>query len=367
MQFINLHDQYARIAEDIQRRINSILDHGQYILGPEVQELEAKLAAYAGTKYCVTTGSGTVSLEMALRALGIGCGDEVITVPYSFFATAEVIAIVGARPVFVDIRPNTFCINEDLIEAAITPRTKAVIPVSLYGQMPDLAKINAIAARHGLAVIEDGAQSFGAEQLHDGKKVRSCGATLIGSTSFYPAKPLGGYGEGGALFTNDEALYEKFVMLRNHGSPKRDIHLMLGMNARLDSIQAAILLSKLGLFEEEIVLRNKVADRYSLALANYARTPFVVPGNRHVYAQYSMRFANRDDVKARMAEKGIPTVTHYSRCMHEQPVFAYLGYKPEDFPEALKASREILCLPMSPYLSEAEQDQVIAGLKTICG
>ncbi|MBO4715922.1 MAG: DegT/DnrJ/EryC1/StrS family aminotransferase [Verrucomicrobia bacterium] len=366
MQFINLQAQYQLISESVKKRIENVLNHGQYILGPEVTELETKLAAYAGTRFCVSTGSGTVSLEMALRALGIGPGDEVITVPYSFFATAEVVAIVGAKPVFVDIRPDTFCINESLIEQAVTPRTKAIIPVSLYGQMPDMEKINAIAAKHGLAVIEDGAQSFGAQQrTADGKQLHSCGASLIGSTSFYPAKPLGGYGEGGALFTNDEALYKKFIMLRNHGSPKRDEHLMLGMNARLDSIQAAILLAKMEVFEDEIQKRNQIADRYSNDLMNACVTPYVSPNNLHVYAQYTLRFEDRGKVQTALAAQGIPSVTHYSRCIHEQPIFANLGYAPEDFPEALKASRQVLCLPMSPYLTAEDQEKIIRAIQQI--
>ncbi len=205
MQFIDLQSQYRRISDSIKNRIEKVLEHGQYILGPEVRELEATLANYVGSRYCVSTGSGTVSLEMALRALNIGPGDEVITTPYSFFATAEVISIVGAKPVFVDIRSNTFCIDEERIEAAITPRTKAIMPVSLYGQMPDMEKINEVAARHELPVIEDAAQSFGSRQ----KGFYSCGLSTIACTSFYPAKPLGAYGEGGALFTNDEELYQK--------------------------------------------------------------------------------------------------------------------------------------------------------------
>jgi len=358
MQFINLHDQYEILKDRIYAGVTKVLESGQYILGAEVTELEKALATYAGVKYCVSTASGTVSLEMALRALEIGPGDEVVTTPYSFFATAEVIAAVGAKPVFVDIRPDTFCINEDLIEKAITPRTKAIMPVSLYGQMPDYQKINEIAKAHSLPVIEDGAQSFGATR--NGKK--SCSVTTVGSTSFYPAKPLGCYGDGGALFTDDEELYKRFVALRNHGSFKRDEHLFIGMNARLDGIQAAILLPKLELLEEEIVKRNAVADRYTQAFRGKCVTPYIAPGNRHVYAQYSLRFKDRDAVKAKLAGLGVPAVTHYSRCIHEQPVFSYLGYKPEDFPEAIKASREILCLPMSPYLSERDQEQVIKAV-----
>lgn len=361
MQFIDLQSQYRLISQSIKTRIEAVLQHGQYILGPEVKELEATLAQYAGRKYCVSTGSGTVSLEMALRALGIGPGDEVITTPYSFFATAEVIAIVGAKPVFVDIRSETFCINEDLIEKAITPRTKALMPVSLYGQMPDMVKINALAALHHLPVIEDAAQSFGAAQ----NGVHSCGATTIGSTSFYPAKPLGAYGEGGALFTDDEELYQRFLLLRNHGSGKRDEHLFLGMNARLDSIQAAILLAKLELFEGEITRRNEVAQFYTQGLEGYCTTPRVTPGNTHVYAQYTLKFPNRAQVQSLLAEQGIPTVTHYSRCIHEQPVFAYLGYQPEDFPVALETSRQVLCLPMSPYLAREDQEKIIRAIQQL--
>ncbi len=361
MQFIDLQSQYHRISASIKSRIEKVLNHGQYIMGPEVKELEATLATYVGSKYCVSTGSGTVSLEMALRALGIGPGDEVITVPYSFFATAEVIAIVGAKPVFVDIRPETFCIDEDRIEAAITPRTRAIMPVSLYGQMPDMKKIDQIAARHQLPVIEDAAQSFGARQ----NGVHSCGASTIASTSFYPAKPLGGYGEGGALFTNDEELYQKFLMLRNHGSMKRDEHILLGMNARLDSLQAAILLAKMEIFEDEILRRNRIADFYTRHLSAICTPPATTPGNVHVYAQYSIKHPKRDQLQSLLAQEGIPTVTHYSRCMHEQPALAMLGHKAEDFPTAFTCSRQVLCLPMSPYLSEADQEKIVHSIQRL--
>jgi len=361
MQFIDLQSQYRRISDSIKNRIEKVLEHGQYILGPEVRELEATLANYVGSRYCVSTGSGTVSLEMALRALNIGPGDEVITTPYSFFATAEVISIVGAKPVFVDIRSNTFCIDEERIEAAITPRTKAIMPVSLYGQMPDMEKINEVAARHELPVIEDAAQSFGSRQ----RGFYSCGLSTIACTSFYPAKPLGAYGEGGALFTNDEELYQKFLMLRNHGSLKRDEHLLLGMNARLDSLQAAILLSKMEVFDDEILQRNRIADFYTRHLGTLCIPPQTEPENRHVYAQYTIRTPKRDELQSLLNEEGIPTVTHYSRCLHEQPALTMLGHKAEDFPVALACSRQVLCLPMSPYLSEADQEKVVHSIQRL--
>ena len=365
MQFINLQAQYQLISESVKKRIENVLNHGQYILGPEVTELENKLATYAGTRFCVSTGSGTVSLEMALRALSIGPGDEVITVPYSFFATAEVIAIVGAKPVFVDIRPDTFCINEDLIEQAVTSRTKAIIPVSLYGQMPDMEKINAIAAKHGLAVIEDAAQSFGAEQrTADGKQLHSCGASLIGSTSFYPAKPLGGYGEGGALFTNDEALYKKFIMLRNHGSPKRDERLMLGMNARLDSIQAAILDAKLPHLNEYIAARQRAAAYYDKAFAGCEQ--ILVPAHQqhstHVFHQYTLRVvgADRDKLREGLAEAGIPAMIYYPVPLHQQKAYRDPRYQDGDFPVAEKLAACVLSLPMHTELDE-EQLAYITG------
>lgn len=361
MQFIDLHSQYLSIQKSVESRIKKILNHGQYILGPEVTELETTLAQRTKTSFCVSTSSGTVSLEIALRALEIGPGDEVITVPFSFFSTAEVIGIVGAKPVFVDIRPDTFCINEDLIEKTITSKTRAIMPVSLYGQMADMKKINAIAEKYHLPVIEDAAQSFGAQQ----NGISSCGSSTIGCTSFYPAKPLGCYGDGGAIFTNDEELAKRFVLLRNHGSNKRDDHPILGCNGRLDTIQAAVLLAKLEIFDKEIQMRNEVANFYSESLKDICITPYIPEGNLHVYAQYTVRIKERNKVQTELGKQGIPTVTHYSRCIHEQPAFAYLGYKPEDFPVALQTSREILCLPMSPYLKREDQEKIINAIKRI--
>lgn len=361
MEFIDLKEQYRRYRDEIDNRMKAVLEHGHFIMGPEIAELETQLAAYVGVKHAITVSSGTDSLEIALRALGIGPGDEVITVPFTWISTAEVIGLVGARPVFVDIEAPTYNINVDLIEAAITPRTKAIMPVSLFGQMPDYERINAIAARHGIPVIEDGAQSFGATQ--NGR--RSCGVTLIGSTSFFPAKPLGCYGDGGALFTNDDALADKMRAIRTHGGVKRHHHTLLGMNGRFDTIQAAVLLAKLPHFQAEVEARSRIGQRYSAAIRSSTsalRPPLVAKDNTHVYAQYTIRVSNRDALAAKLKEKGIPTAVYYPKCLHEQPIFGSLGCKWGDFPESEKASREVLSLPMHPFLTEADQDVVVSAL-----
>jgi UDP-2-acetamido-2-deoxy-ribo-hexuluronate aminotransferase len=363
MQFIDLKTQYARYREEIDRRMRAVLDHGQFIMGPEVAELEAALAAYVGSRHCLTVASGTDSLEIALRALGIGPGDEVITVPFTWISSAEVVGLVGARPVFVDIEPAGYNMDPDLLEAAITPRTKAVMPVSLFGQMPDYDRINAIAARHGLAVIEDGAQSFGATQ----RGRRSCGVTTVGSTSFFPAKPLGCYGDGGALFTDDNALNERMKAIRSHGGLVRHHHPLLGMNGRFDTLQAAVLLAKLPHFEWEVRERERIGARYTDALARHCGVPRVLPGNTHVYAQYTIRVRERDAFGERLKAAGIPTAVYYPKCLHEQPVFAGLGYSWGDFPESEKASREVISLPMHPFLSEADQDCVVAAVAKALG
>jgi UDP-2-acetamido-2-deoxy-ribo-hexuluronate aminotransferase len=327
-------------------------------MGPEVAELEQALAGYVGVKHAITVSSGTDSLEIALRALNIGPGDEVITVPFTWISSAEVIGLVGARPVFVDIEAATYNINANLIESAITPRTKALLPVSLFGQMPDYDRINAIAAKHGIPVIEDGAQSFGATQ----RGRRSCGVTTIGSTSFFPAKPLGCYGDGGALFTNDDGLAEKMKAIRTHGGIKRHHHPFLGMNGRFDTLQAAILLAKLPHFDREVKERSRIGARYSAFLNGSCVVPAIPPENTHVYAQYTIRVPNRDKTAERLKSAGIPTAVYYPKCLHEQPVFAQLGCKWGDFPQSEKASREVLSLPMHPFLSEADQDKVIDAL-----
>ncbi len=363
MQFIDLKTQYQKYRAEIDQRMALVLEHGQFIMGPEIAELESVLAKYVGTKHCITVASGTVSLEIALRALDIGPGDEVVTVPFTWISSAEVIGLAGAKPVFVDIEAQTFNIDVDLIEAAITSRTKAILPVNLFGQMPDYQRLNAIAARHNLPVIEDAAQSFGATQ--NGR--RSCGMTLIGSTSFFPAKPLGCYGDGGALFTNDDALADKMRAIRTHGGQKRHHHPYLGMNGRFDTLQAAVLLAKLPHFEWEVQERARIGARYTESLSSVlhlpSSAPQIMPGNTHVYAQYTIRAANRDAVALRLKELGIPTAVYYPKCLHEQPVFSACGNKWGDFPVAEKASREVLSLPMHPFLSESDQDSVAAALK----
>lgn len=359
LEFIDLKTQQDVIRPSLERNIHRVLHHGQYIMGPEIAELEAVLAAYVGVKHCITVASGTDSLEIALRALGLGPGDEVITVPFTWISSAEIIGLVGATPVFVDIEPVSFNIDVTRIEAAITPRTKAILPVSLFGQMPDYAAINAIAARHGLTVIEDGAQSFGATQ--HGR--RSCGVTTIASTSFFPAKPLGCYGDGGALFTDDDGLADQMRAIRTHGGIRRHHHPLLGMNGRFDTMQAAVLLAKWPHFEREVEARGRIGARYTELLKDCCVTPGVLPSNTHVYAQYTIRLAERERVAEALKAQGIPTAVYYPKCLHEQPVFAELGYRWGDFPEAERASREVLSLPMHPGLTEREQDRVAAALQ----
>ena len=281
MQFINLQKQYRLYQGDVDARMRKVLAHGHFIMGPEIAELESLLAGFVGVRHCITAASGTDSLEIALRALKIGPGDEVITVPFTWISSAKVIGLVGAKPVFVDIEARSYNLDVDKLEAAITPRTKALMPVSLFGQMPDYARINALAARHELPVIEDAAQSFGATQ----NGARSCGVTLIGSTSFFPAKPFGCYGDGGALFTSDDGLAETMRAIRTHGGVKRHHHPLLGMNGRFDTLQAAVLLAKFPHFDAEVKARGEIGARYSELLRPVCVVPEVECGNTHVYAQ----------------------------------------------------------------------------------
>jgi UDP-2-acetamido-2-deoxy-ribo-hexuluronate aminotransferase len=358
MQFIDLKTQYQRYQTEIDARMRAVLDHGQFIMGPEIAEVERELARYVGVSQAITVSSGTHSLEIALRALGIGPGDEVVTVAFTWISSAEVIGLVGATPVFVDIEPGSFNIDVNKLEGAITPRTRAILPVSLFGQMPDYDAINAIAARHGVTVIEDAAQSFGATQ----RGRQSGGVTRIGSTSFFPAKPLGCYGDGGALFTNDEALAAKMRAIRTHGGEKRHHHPMLGTNGRFDTLQAAVLLAKLPHFAWEVEQRGKIGARYSDALRNSCGVPEVAAGNTHVYAQYTLRVPDRDALAARLKEQGIPTAVYYPKCLHEQPIFKDCpGAK--SLQQSERASREVLSLPMHPFLSETDQDRVVAAVQ----
>lgn len=360
MEFIDLKTQYEKYKTEIDRRMREVVDHGQFIMGPEVMELEEILAKYVGVKHCITVASGTDSLEIALRALNIGSGDEVVTVPFSWISTAEVIAAVGATPVFIDIEPDTFNMDANLLEEAITENTKAIMPVSLFGQMPVMEHINTIAKKYNIAVIEDAAQSFGATR--NGK--RSCGASLIGSTSFFPAKPLGCFGDGGALFTDDDDLVEIMKAIRSHGGVKRHHHTHIGMNGRFDTLQAAVILGKWPHFEDEVKARNEIGPKYSQLLKDQIITPVVAKGNTHVYAQYTIRVDEnrRDEIVAGMKDAEIPVGIYYPKCFHEQPVFEYLGYKYGDFPESEKTSREVLSLPMHPFLSIEEQNEVAAKL-----
>ena len=361
MQFIDLKTQYSRYKKEIDSRIQAVLDHGRYIMGPEIAELEGVLSEFVGVKHCITVSSGTHSLEIALRALGIGPGDEVITVPFSWISSAEVIKLVGATPVFVDIEATSFNIDATKIEDAITEKTKAIIPVSLFGQMPQLETINQIAVKYDIAVMEDAAQSFGAER----NGVKSCGASLIGSTSFFPAKPLGCYGDGGALFTDDDGLAEAMRAIRTHGGLKRHYHTHVGTNGRFDTIQAAILLAKWPHFQRETELRSAIGERYNMLLADCCKTPSITQGNTHVYAQYTIRVEenNRDELSAYLGKEGVPTGVYYPACFHEQPVFSDLGYNLGDFPESEKASREVLSLPMHPFLTKKEQDDIVEVIK----
>ena len=359
MEFIDLKEQFRRYRADIQTRMAAVLEHGRFIMGPEIAELEKQLADYTGVRHAITVASGTDSLEIALRALGIGPGDEVITVPFTWISSAEAILLVGAKPVFVDISPIDFNLDIANLEAAITPRTKAIMPVSLFGQMPDFEVINRMASAHGLPVLEDGAQSFGATQ--NGRK--SCAVSTIGSTSFFPAKPLGCYGDGGALFTDDDDLAAKMKAIRTHGGVKRHHHTLVGMNGRFDTLQAAVLLAKLPHFGQEVEDRGRIGARYSALLQDVCETPQVRPGNTHVYAQYTIRVTDRDSLGEQLKAVGIPTAVYYPKCLHEQPVFADLGYHWGDFPESERASREVISLPMHPFLSEAEQERVVAEVK----
>ena len=363
MQFIDLKSRHQLIGDKINARVQQVMDHGQFILGPEVREVEEKLAQFNGSKHCVTVSSGTDSLLIALMALGVGAGDEVITVPYTWISTAEVISLLGAKPVFVDIRPDTWNMDETLLESAITDKTKAIMPVSIYGQCPDMDAINEIAKKYNLPVIEDAAQSFGA--TYKGKK--SCNLSTIGSTSFFPSKPLGCYGDGGALFTNDDELAEKFRCIRVHGQERKHHHPILGINGRMDTIQAAILLEILELFPDEVQKRENLGQTYSEGLANLdcLETPRIGELNTSVYAQYTILAEQREEIQQSLEVNDIPSVSYYSVPLHLQPVFGNLGHKKGDFPVAEKVANQCLSLPMSPYLSESDQTKVIDAISKI--
>jgi UDP-2-acetamido-2-deoxy-ribo-hexuluronate aminotransferase len=359
MQFVDLQAQYHRLKKNIDDRIQTVLDHGQFILGSEVAELETCLAARIGSKHCISCASGTDALLLAMMALGIGSGDEVITSPFTFFATGEMIALLGAVPVFVDVDPETYNIDPAKIEAAITPRTKAIMPVSLYGQCADFDPINEIAEKHGLAVIEDAAQSFGG--IYKGRQ--SGNLSSIACTSFFPSKPLGCYGDGGALFTSDDDLARRMLELRNHGQDRRYHHVSIGINGRLDTIQAAVLLAKLEVFDEELAARQQVAAAYNKFLHGAVQTPVVRDGYTSAWAQYTIEVDGRDAIQQALHQAGIPTAVHYPVPLHLQPVFAHLNPGAGSFPHSERAARRVLSLPMHPYLEESQINQIATAVR----
>ena len=358
--FVDLKSQYAALKGSIDARIQRVLDHGQYIMGPEVKELEERLAAYTGAAHCITVASGTEALLISLMALGLKPGDEVITTPFTFAATAEMIVLLGAKPVFADIEADTCNIDASLIEAKITQHTRAIMPVSLYGQVADMDTINPIAARHGLAVIEDAAQSFGAS--YQGRK--SCALSTLGCTSFFPSKPLGCYGDGGAVFTDDAALAQACREIRVHGQSARYTHTRVGVGGRMDTLQCAVVLAKLERFEWELERRVLLGERYRQLLAD---TPglrlLAVRDDRDcVWAQYTVFVDARATVQAALQVRGIPTAVHYPKPVHHQSAYAQYCC-PDCCPQSVLAGQQVLSLPMSADLTEAQQDSVVAAVR----
>jgi UDP-2-acetamido-2-deoxy-ribo-hexuluronate aminotransferase len=388
--FIDLKTQQAAIRPQLERNIETVLRHGQYIMGPEIKQLEERLAEYVGVEHCIAVSDGTKALLIAMMALGIKAGDEVITTPFTFIATGEMIALLGAIPVFVDIDPRTYNIDSNKIEAVITPKTKAIMPVSLYGQCADFDAINAIAAKHGLPVIEDGAQSFGA--TYKGRK--TCGLSIIGSASFFPSKPLGCYGDGGALFTNDDALAKTMREIRVHGQDRRYHHPIIGINGRMDTLQAAIILAKLDIFDDEVKARAEIGARYTELLnsplpaagelgereklplstgegwgggntdSTNAKivTPYIEPHNTSVYAQYTVLVENREAVQKKLNEAGIPTAVHYPIPLNLQPAFVHLNKPAGSFSVAEAMAKRVLSLPMGPNISPVTQETIVRQL-----
>lgn len=363
MQFIDLKAQQSRIREKIETNIKKVLDHGRYIMGPEIKELEEKLAAYTGTRYAVGVASGTDALLMPLMAYEIGPGDAVFTTPFTFIATAEVIQLLGATPVFADIQPDTFNIDPAKLEEAIEKtiaegklRPRGIIPVDLFGQTADYDEINGIAKKHGLFVIQDAAQSFGASY----KGAKACSNGDVASTSFFPAKPLGAYGDGGMIFTDSEDLYDKLTSIRIHGkgSNKYD-NIRVGINGRLDTMQAAILLAKMEIFDDEIRLRQQVARGYTEGLKESCTVQAVKDYNLSAWAQYSLLHSDRDGVMKALKEKGIPTAIYYPLPLHLQKAFLHLGHRKGQFPLSEDAANRIFSVPMHPYLDKEDQAKII--------
>ena len=359
--FIDLKVQYADLKDSIDSRIQAVLDHGQYVMGPEMRELEEKLAAYTGARHCIAVASGTDALLIALMALGVKDGDEVITTPYTFVATAEVIALTGATPVFVDIQPDTYNIDSPLIEAAITPKTKAIIPVSLYGQVADMDEINAIAARHGnIPVIEDAAQSFGA--IYKGQK--SCNLSTFGCTSFFPSKPLGCYGDGGAIFTNDNGLAESARQIRIHGQERRYHHTRVGVGGRMDTIQCAVVLAKLERFDWELERRYEAGNRYLelLGESDSIIPPVVRQDRSCVWGQFTLQSEGRESILAKLKSDGIPTAIHYSVPLHRQPAYENVCRINGTLHYSDEVSGRVFSLPMHPYIDSDTQKSIVQSI-----
>jgi len=359
--FIDIRRQYERYQPEIDAQIRSVLNDAAFIMGKQVAQLELQLAAYTGAKHAIACASGTDALQLVLMAYGIKPGDEIITTPFTFIATAEIISLLGAKPVFVDIRNDTFNIDPLKIAKAIGPKTRGIIAVDIFGQCADYEEINRIAKEHGLFVIEDAAQSFGAQ--YKGKM--ACSLADVGCTSFFPAKPLGCYGDGGMMFTDDETTAMVLRSLRGHGAGGHKYeHVRIGMNSRLDTLQAGVLLAKFKHFPEEIKLRNNIADYYSQALKETGVTPVVLGSNLCVYAQYNLVVKNREAIQKRLQENQIPTAIYYPKPLHLQPAYADLGHKNDDFPVAEYVCGHILALPMHAFLTREEQDHIIANVRS---
>lgn len=357
IEFIDLKAQQSRIKAEIDAGIQRVLAHGQYILGSEVAELEEKLAAYVGAKCCITCANGTDALQIVQMVFGIGPGDEVITPGFTYIATAETVAVLGATPVYVDVNPKTYNLDVEKLEAAITPRTKAIIPVSLYGQCADFDAINAIATKYNLPVIEDAAQSFGA--TYKGRK--SCNLSTVACTSFFPSKPLGCYGDGGAIFTNDEELAKVIRQIARHGQDRRYHHIRVGVNSRLDTLQAAILLPKLAILDDEMQARQRVADTYTKLFnqAGILTTPFIEAHNSSAWAQYTVQVDHRSEVQEKLKAQGIPTAVHYPIPLNKQPAVANGSAV---LPVGDAVAERVMSLPMHPYLTIEAQEKIVAAL-----
>ena len=370
MEFIDLKTQYQRLKTEIDAGIQRVLDHGQYILGPEVAELEEKLADYVGAKYCISVANGTDALQIVQMAFGIGPGDEVITPGFTYIATAETVALLGAKPVYVDIDPRTYNLDPALLEASITPRTKAIIPVSLYGQCADFDAINAIAAKYGIPVIEDAAQSFGAS--YKGRK--SCNLSTVACASFFPSKPLGCYGDGGAIFTSDDELAKVMRQIARHGQDRRYHHIRVGVNSRLDTIQAAVLLPKLAVLDEELAQRQRVAATYNaflrgsesphandttLTTGQAVLIPQLESHNTSAWAQYTVQVPNRDAVQEQLKQAGIPTAVHYPIPLNKQPAVADASVQ---LPVGDAVAQRVMSLPIHPYLDEGSIQRIAQAI-----